>query len=57
MKEYKINKSEFHWKNNKEKFETIINDYSREGWGVVGFSAVGDIGNSFVAFIERPKHR
>ena len=57
MKEYKIIKSEFHWKKNMEKFEAMINEHAREGWNVVGFSTVGDTVAGFVALLERPKHR
>jgi hypothetical protein len=56
MKAYKIIPLEFNWKK-KEKFEMVINKYSREGCNLVGFSALGDTGNSFIALIERTKHR
>lgn len=57
MKEYKIIKSEFHWKNNMEKFEELLNEHARLGWDVTGFSTVGETGSSFVALLQRSKNR
>lgn len=57
MNEYKIIESEFHWKDNMGKFETVLNEHARQGWDVTGFSAVGDSGSSFIALLQRAKNR
>lgn len=55
MYEYKVIKSEFHWSNNMNKFENLLNEYAQKGWNVTGFSVVGDQANNFVALLQRPK--
>lgn len=57
MNEYKILKSEFHWKDNATKFEDLLNNSARDGWKVVGFTTMGQATHQFFALLERPKHR
>lgn len=57
MNEYKILKSEFHWKDNAAKFEDMLNEQARDGWKVVGFTTMGQSSYKFFAMLERSKNR
>ncbi len=55
MKEYKIIKSELKWKDNIKKFEDTLNDHARQGWEVKDIEIVGDVGNSFIALLQKER--
>jgi len=57
MYEYKIIKSDFHWKDNVSKFEDKLNEFARDGWRVVNVTLETNSSAAFVAFLERSKVR
>ena len=55
MKEYKIIKQPFSWKNSQQKFEEELNNYAKQGWRVVNIYATP---NGLInALLEKDKNR
>ena len=55
MKEYKVIKPKFGWKNHTDKLEDILNKYAKEGWRLAEITPNQHI-ISFIVF-ERDKNR
>lgn len=52
MKEYKVEVPQLGWRNRKQSFEDLINQYAREGWKVI------HIAENYTSMVsERDKNR